>query len=697
MKYRFPLFLFLLLLSAVVWSQPRTIEFSRVVVFYNYNGVTKALTVSPNETMEEPELEVTYGKNAEGIHMVKLRAREEVTLERAELIGSFDPMFVKKIFCNGYQCWTNSREFTFTEQQKPIRGMLKGAAKYYSDYTFYDYPSEPGRLHGWTYTYMRRSEGRIELLGSLNEHDGFTRISFNMETQRVNIHKDCEGVVIEAGGEYDALHLFHTVNADTTAFSDYAKEMNYAEPFHVSTAKPSQGWTSWYHYFTKIDEEIILNNLAAFEERKVPIDLFQIDDGWQESVGVWTKTNDKFPNGMRPIADKIHAAGYKAGIWLAPFICEKKSAIAKEHPDWLLKTEKDKPLVVGFNPGWSGKYYALDIYNPEVQAHVKASLDTIYNAWDFDMIKVDFLFGSCIVPQKGRSRGQVMADAIAMLRRWSGDKWILGCGVPLGSTMGQTDFCRIGSDIHMKWEYGFLKRMNMNERLSTWNSLTSTIGRRQLGEHFFYNDPDAFVLRSEANKLNEEEKHSTFLINNLFGQLILTSDNIGEYTPEQLELYLSGFPATEKKNVIVKKEGEFYRIRFMVGDREYLALINLGDKEQVVALDDRDAFDNQRLVMHQANSFIEIPAHGSRCYYLPKYPNKMPELLGGKGHLFSGSEMESMDARANVITLNYHPEAQNRPPVYILIPSQFPYALVNGENLEPETISGKRCVVYRPK
>ncbi len=81
----------------------------------------------------------------------------------------------------------------------------------------------------------------------------------------------------------------------------------------------------------------------------------------------------KFPNGLRPLADAAHESGFLAGLWLAPFVCEKESLLCKDHPDWLLQVD-GQPWCCGCN--WSG-FYALDIDHPEVQAYLKQVFDRV--------------------------------------------------------------------------------------------------------------------------------------------------------------------------------------------------------------------------------------------------------------------------------------------------------------------------------
>jgi hypothetical protein len=86
--------------------------------------------------------------------------------------------------------------------------------------------------------------------------------------------------------------------------------------------------------------------------------------------------------------------------------------------------------------------------------------DTVLNKWGFDMVKLDFLFAAAMIPQRGKSRGEIMTDAMEFLREVVGpNKIILGCGVPLGPSWRKVDYCRIGSDVAPWWE-GKTKRTN---------------------------------------------------------------------------------------------------------------------------------------------------------------------------------------------------------------------------------------------
>lgn len=699
--------LLLLLMSLATQAQdyllPDTAFKLRLV--YELNGREFEATSKGHETINNKYLAVGMSfYPAEGGRrvMASITAKQGVTLKTLEVTTDQQFQEGTKALVNGFQCWTETQEYTAEDKLKPLRPIARGIAKYYGDYTFHKYPKRKGMLHGYTYAYLRLPDGRIHLTGSLDESQGYTILQYDLQNGGTLLARDCEGKKLAQGDNYIALDLYESVGDETAAFDIYDKLARQATEKltkskrlgHVPPVAPNRpGWTSWYHYFHDIDEEIILSNLHAFKSRNVPIEMFQIDDGYQKSVGEWTEANEKFPNGMGYIADSIHAAGYKAGIWLAPYIVEKKSKIAEEHPDWLLKDEKGKPISAGFNPGWSGAYYGLDIYNSEVQGYLKHTLGMIFNAWKYDMIKVDFLFAAAISPPPGKTRGEVMTDAMLMLREWSGDKLILGCGVPLGPSMHLVDYCRVSSDIHMKWEQHILKWLHARERLSSWNATTTTIARRHLGGRFFGNDPDVFVLRSEKNKLKPEQKHTMFLVNNLFGNLVLHSDNIDNYDAEQMNLYLSGFPYREKEILEVQKHDDFYEVQFRIDDREYMAFINLAKGKHTVRLDGQ-YFNGQSGEL--VSGAVEVGSFESVCFYKLKQ-NKDFQVLGGPGYLFPGAEIKNMELlQGKHIKLHYHEGVVMPGPVTILSPEHMEIDLINGQQVETTMQGDYKLLQYQP-
>ena len=439
----------------------------------------------------------------------------------------------EKAFFNGYQSWTWCPEMGPKDRQRGVKHvpgplLKKFAFDRYGDYHFVDYPNRPGRFHGFSYGYFRQGE-RFRLFASLDERPGYTIFSYDVKTQVLTITRDCAGVR-HGGGPLSAFDLYFAQGSEEAVFDGWFSAMG-CQPWQI---KPLAGYTSWYNRYEAIKEQDVRNDLAGCRELLRPGDLFQIDDGWEPSVGDWLEPDEhKFPGGMKALSDEIHQSGFLSGLWLAPFACTEQSALYRQHPDWLLKMD-GKPWKAGGN--WGG-FYALDMDVPGVQDYLKRVFDRVLNAWGYDLVKLDFLYAAAPFGSENESRAGRMIRAMELLRSLCGDKKILGCGVPLMSAFGLVDYCRIGCDVSLRWDDSWYMRLFHRERVSTKHSLDNTICRRQLGGRAFGNDPDVFFLREENCRLTPEQKNRLAQTNARYGQVLLISDDPSSYTPGMKEQY----------------------------------------------------------------------------------------------------------------------------------------------------------------
>lgn len=326
---------------------------------------------------------------------------------------------------------------------------------FYSDYDIFQHTGEKGLIHSSSYTHFRDVNNVLSFFGSVSENFGYTYFKGDFNSNSLSIYKDVLGKTMEQNEEIEFVRVFiaQGLDAEGPIWDSYAEfyddrraiKNNEDDKRHVN------GWTSWYNYYGDVSEAIINENVEALQKHKYPINIFQIDDGFQTAIGDWLSINNKFPNGMKAVADKIKSAGFKAGLWLAPYAVAFTSRIVKEHPDWLIiDPETKKPVVAG--PNWGG-FYALDMYNREAREYLKHVFDVVLQDWGFDMLKLDFCFAAAMIPRMGKSRGEIMWEAMDLIRDLVGpDKLVLGCGVPLASAFRKVDYCRIGSDVAPWWE-----------------------------------------------------------------------------------------------------------------------------------------------------------------------------------------------------------------------------------------------------
>ncbi|KAI8370573.1 glycoside hydrolase superfamily, partial [Radiomyces spectabilis] len=442
------------------------------------------------------------------------------------------------MMAEGFQSWSHSREMHKYNTLPPIQPMVAWITEFdlQGDYNFYNYSGKPGYIHSNSYTYLRH-EDQLLFLGSVSEDSGYTYFKADFHHNLFSIYKDIDGKKLSRD---DTLVIKIWITAQPTSHIRSVWE-TYASYYPSQTPRRElAGYSSWYDNYERITEEEVTRTLTAFKEHQYPIDVFQIDDGYQMQIGDWLHVNEKkFPRGMQQLAQTIADAGYLPGLWLAPFAVGINSKIVSEHSHWLITEPDGRFMKAG--PNWGG-FYALDIYHPEVETYLQDVLDVVIDTWGYRLLKLDFLFAAAMRPRNGKSRGEIMWDAMALIDKLVRKRaLLLGSGVPLAYAWGRMDYCRVSSDVSPWWDHTILRFAHVRERVATANALPSTLSRWPMVA-MFGNDPDVFFIRSTNNKLTAHERYTTVALNHAFGQITLMSDNVQLYTAEEHQLYASTFP-----------------------------------------------------------------------------------------------------------------------------------------------------------
>ncbi|MBN2662694.1 MAG: alpha-galactosidase [Bacteroidales bacterium] len=545
---------------------------------YSLNKITKKIDF--NNNFKNDSFEIIFAQ-LNKVYYLNIIPKKTIVLKKLSVVTEYQFPKNCRIFTNGYQSWTDSYEHNTNQHTDKLSAFAKFLNpifkfKQYGDYNFVNFKPKSGEFYGFATAYIKHND-KITLFKSYNENFAHTIFQFFIKKQQIKIFVDIEDVEIN---KKETLLNFEIKNL---TFTDFIKSP-------TNNKKLSKtGWTSWYNYYQNINQEIILNNLNYFKNHFPPNSIFQIDDGYQSKVGDWLSINKyKFPNGLTEIVNKIHQNNYQAGLWLAPFAAQKNSKLAKNNPEWILKDKNNKPVWGGIN--WGG-FYALDFYNQNFREYIKNVFDTILNKWDFDLVKLDFLYAVSIIPQHGKSRACVMHEAMEFLRKITGNKKILGCGVPLYQAFNKVDYCRIGTDISLDWNGKFYDKWLHRERVSTYRTLKNTIYRKFLDGKAFLNDPDVFLLRDENIKMNKDQKITVFLINAIFGSLIFTSDNFSKYTDWQIKLLKNLSFFSQAQILDYKEDNQLFYYRFSINNEEYSGISNLSNKIRKIDIENSYIID----------------------------------------------------------------------------------------------------------
>lgn len=547
------------------------------------------LTVDGEKHTLQPDKSNSFGNffvnfdrtDADGTsrYSIFLHPRQDITVNRLELHFDLTLLQGWRLLANGYQSWSETRVLGPNQGIKPLLSPARSRMGHYGDEYIKDIPKGKGYVHSWSYTCIQSElPQHLLLVGSLNEHSGFTLFLYDQAKSVLIVRKDLDG--LQLSHSFPALDVIFIKGTEKAVFDQYASLLEIQPP----DAPPLMGWTSWYRHFNRITPEILLHNLESFSSVPVNnVQAFQIDDGWQQEVGDWMLPKAEFKGKMGEIAHKIKEKGMMPGIWVAPFVVSKNAEILRKNPDWLLRDRKGQPVRVGWNPMWGGWYFALDFYRQEVRDYLAGVFHLLAEKWGYELFKLDFLFAVAIHPPKGKTRGQVMHEAMEFLRQMLGKKRILACGAPLASCFGIADYCRIGGDVHTKWEHALLATLRHRERVSTVASLRSTLNRWQLNGRFFQNDPDVFILRAEDQNLTPEQQYTLLIINTLLGNICFTSDDLESYSVEQkAELEEAHSLFGSQVEVVQEIETDVWHIQFSRDHQRQNAWCNLTGKRVYV-------------------------------------------------------------------------------------------------------------------
>jgi alpha-galactosidase len=163
---------------------------------------------------------------------------------------------------------------------------------------------------------------------------------------------------------------------------------------------PTQYLSGYQGYigFTAVTEQNQKDAIDLFVKHGIAPDYWNIDAGWFDCKGDWWRTGTwepdkaRFPNGLKPVGDHLHAKGIKFMTWYEPErVGGKDSWLAKNHPEWLIPEVWDSSL--------------LDLGNPAARQWVLDHIDKKTREFGNDFYRQDFN-----IPPLGLWRSRDAAD-----------------------------------------------------------------------------------------------------------------------------------------------------------------------------------------------------------------------------------------------------------------------------------------------
>lgn len=498
----------------------------------------------------------------------------------------------------------------------------------------------------------------------------------------------------------------------TDPFAQYAyaviRQMQLPAPRPAPT-----GWCSWYMYGNRVSEADVIENLAtaALLADEIPLQVIQLDEGYQTQWGDWRERNARFPNDLRWLAARIRGSGFTPGLWLGPLTAHPKSELALNHPDWLLRTRRGQPVSPGLISGFLGR--ALDPTHPDVQEHIRDLVHTAVHEWGYPYLKLDFMYAGALAGKRHNARctrAQALRQVFQIIRDAAGsDAYIVGCGAPLQPALGLVDAMRIGPDTAPSWDPSFgrvgrlLKR---NPSLpSLRNSLRNVATRTWMHNRWWTNDPDTLLMRDTQTQLTDDEVLAQATLIGLSGGLLLLSDKLDALSPERRALVAALFPSLldgmDVLDLFQKEMPEevIVPIARAWGRWRLVGLFNWGAEpvERTLpgdlSLDQRkphhifDFWERRylRLEPGALPPVFHLPSHGAILLGI-RPAQSAPHLVTTTFHISQGAEITEWQLGEADLTLTLDLKRLARGEVWLALPSRPHIVLLNDKPLNGDAV-----------
>lgn len=372
---------------------------------------------------------------------------------------------------------------------------------------------------------------------------------------------------------------------------------------------PTMGWSSWNTFALNISETVIKGQANAMVSKKLldaGYDHINIDDGYfggrDKATGKLLIHPSRFPKGLKPVVDYIHAKGLKAGIY----------------------------SDAGHNT--CGSYHGGDKTGVGVgfYEHDQQDADLFFKELGFDFIKVDFCGGDPIHNNENlkldeKARYEAIAKAIRNTGRT--DVRMNACRWAYPGTWvdGAAFSWRTTGDIYASWE-------------SVRNILAENLYMSAYCSRGHYNDMDMLevgVVTWDGHQLTAEENKTHFGMWCIMNSPLLIGCDLTKLSGTTLNLLrnteliaLNQDTLYQQAYVAGYADGCYLLVKdieHLNGTRRAFAVYNPTDQSKVFTVNFRDidlagevklrnVYDKKDVGAFTGDYEVTLPAHGTRIF-----------------------------------------------------------------------------------
>ncbi|MCL5099037.1 MAG: alpha-galactosidase [Candidatus Omnitrophica bacterium] len=149
--------------------------------------------------------------------------------------------------------------------------------------------------------------------------------------------------------------------------------------------------------FEGTTETNMLQVIGRISAHHLPVDYWWIDAGWYDCdknwarwVGNWRPSSERYPNGLKPVADAAHQAGLKFLLWFEPERVMPGTWLYQNHADWLLPPPPATNLPPELRYMANDGFHLLNLGNPDALSWVERTFSGMISKVGIDAYRNDF-------------------------------------------------------------------------------------------------------------------------------------------------------------------------------------------------------------------------------------------------------------------------------------------------------------------